>query len=73
MRGCSGDEHSPMFGVFLTHMCRAGSHALRSGRPRAQGGWVTGSRLVREAVPTDRRRTALKQRTSDRLRGTNDE
>ncbi len=73
VRGCSGDEHSPMLGVFLTHSAAQAVHALRSGRPRAQGGWVKGSCLVREAVPTDRRRAALKQRSRDRLRGTNDE
>ena len=47
--------------------------ALRSGGPRAQGGWVKGSCLVREGVPTDRRHAVLTQRTTHRLRGTEDE
>ena len=64
---------APCPGVFLTHSAAQAVHALRSGRPRAQGGWVKGSCLVREAVPTDRRHAALKQRTTDRLRGTDDE
>jgi hypothetical protein len=59
--------------VFLTHSAAQAVHALSSGRPSAQGDWVKGSCLVREGVPTDRRRAALKQRTTDRLRGTKDE
>ena len=73
VRGCSRDEHSPMSRVFLTHSAAQAVHALRSGRPSAQGGWVKGSCLVREGVPTDRRHAALKQRTTHRLRGTEDE
>ena len=73
VRGCSRDEHSPMSGVCLTHRAAQAVHALRSGRPRAQGGWVKASCLVREGVPTDRRHAALKQRTTHRLRGTEDE
>ena len=73
VRGCSHDEHSLMFGVFLTHSAAQAAHALRGGRPRAQGGWVKGSCLVREGVPTDCRHAALKQRTTHRLRGTEDE
>ena len=73
VRGCSPDEHSPMFGVCLTHSAAQAVHALRSGRPRAQGGWVKASCLVREGVPTDRRHAALKQRTTHRLWGTEDE
>lgn len=73
VRGCSRYEHSPMSRVFLTHSAAQAVHALRSGRPFAQGGWVKGSCLVRESVPTDRRHAALKQRTTHRLRGTEDE
>jgi hypothetical protein len=73
VRGCPRDEHSPMSRVFLTHSAAQAVHALRSGRPSAQGGWVKGSCLVREGVPTDRRHAALKQRTTHRLRGTEDE
>ena len=73
VRGCPRDEHGLMFRVFLTHSAAQAVHALRSGRPRAQGGWVNGSCLVREGVPTDCRHAALKQRTTHRLRGTDDE
>jgi hypothetical protein len=73
VQGCSRDEDSPMSRVFLTHGAAQAVHALRSGRPRAQGGWVKGSCLVREGVPTDRRHAALTQRTTHRLRGTEDE
>ena len=73
VRGCSRDEHSLMFRVFLTHSAAQAVHALRSGTPRAQGGWANGSCLVREGVPTDRRHGALTQRTTHRLRGTEDE
>jgi hypothetical protein len=73
VRGCSRDEHSPMSRVCLTHSAAQAVHALRSGRPRAQGGWVKGSCLVREGVPADRRHAALTQRTTHRLRGTEDE
>ena len=73
VRGCSRDEHSPMSRVFLTHSGAQAVHALRSGRPSAQGGWVKGSCLVRDSVPTDRRHAALKQRMIHRLRGTEDE
>ena len=71
--GCSPDEHSPMSGVCLTHSAAQAIHPLRNGRPRAHGGWVKASCLVREGAPTDRRHAALKQRTTDRLRGTEDE
>jgi hypothetical protein len=73
VRGCSRDEHSPMSRVFLTRSAAQAVHALRSGRPSAQGGWVKGSCVVREGVPTDRRHAALKQRTTHRLRGAEDE
>jgi hypothetical protein len=64
---------NPMSRVSLTHGAAQAVHALRSGRPRAQGGWVKASCLVREGVPTDRNHAALKQRTTYRLRGTEDE
>jgi hypothetical protein len=73
VRGCSRGEHSLMFRVFVTHSAAQAVHALRSGRPRAQGGWVNGSCLVREGVPTDRRHAAFKQRPTHGLRGTEDE
>jgi hypothetical protein len=73
VRGCSRGQHSLMSRVFLTRGAAQAVHALRSGRPRAQGGWVKASRLVREGVPTDCNHAALKQRTSYRLRGTEDE
>jgi hypothetical protein len=73
VRGCSRDQHSLMSRVFLTHGAAQAVHALRSGRPRAQKSWVKASRLVCEGVPIDCNHAALKQRTTYRLRGTEDE